>query len=48
MGLAGYGLKNNSYYDYAKKSTQTLNLKGIKFYYKIKPSDNFFILRKTV
>ena len=44
MGLAGYGLKNNVYYDYANKIyAETLNLKGINFYYKIKPKDNFLL-----
>ena len=48
MGLAGYGLKNNVYYDYANKIyAETLNLKGINFYYKIKPKDNFFTLNKN-
>lgn len=49
MGLAGYGLKNNVYYDYANKIyAETLNLKGINFYYKIKPKDNFFYFKQKL
>ncbi len=43
MGLAGYALKNEKYYkDIINIYRKTLNIKNGKFYYKIKPKDNFF------
>ena len=42
-------MKNNVYYDYANKIyAETLNLKGIDFYYKIKPKDNFFYFKQKL
>ncbi len=49
MGLAGYGVKNSNYYDYTNKVfSETLDCKGIKFYYKKKPRDLFFHFRKKL
>ena len=49
MGLAGYALKNNNYYSYAKKIySETLNLNGIKFFYKLRPKDHFFYFKNKL
>ena len=46
MGLAGYGLKNNKYYNYANSIYEsTLDLKGINYFYKFKPKDNYFYFK---
>ncbi len=46
MGLAGYALKNEKYYkDIINIYKKTLNVKNGKFFYKIKPKDNFFYFR---
>ena len=47
MGMAGYGSIKNPYFKKPLKILQdTLNIKGIKFYYKKKKSKIiFFILR---
>lgn len=43
MGLAGYALKNVNYYNELIDTYQkTLNVKNGKFFYKVKPKDNFF------
>jgi len=49
MGLAGYGLKNNKHYEYAKKIYEdTLDVKGIEFFYKFKPKDNYFYFKNKL
>ena len=45
MGLAGYSLKNDYYEKAINIYRNTLNINGIKFYYKYKPLDNFFYFR---
>ena len=48
MGLAGYGLKNSNYYNYTNKVfSETLDCRGIKFYYK-KPKDLFFYFKNKL
>jgi len=49
MGLAGYGLKNTKYYDYTNKVfAETLDCKGINFFYKKKPKDLYFYFRNKL
>ena len=49
MGLAGYGLKNTKYYDYTNKVfSETLNCKGISFFYKRKPKDLYFYFKEKL
>lgn len=49
MGLAGYGLKNSNYYNYTNKVfSETLDCRGIKFYYKKKPKDLFFYFKNKL
>ena len=45
MGLAGYSLKNDYYEKAINIYRNTLNINGIKFYYKYKPLDNFFYFK---
>jgi len=49
MGLAGYALDNNKYYNKVLSIFKdTLQVSGIKFKYKIKPKDNYFYFKKKL
>ena len=49
MGMAGYGSIKNTYFKKPLKILQdTLNIKGIKFYYKKKIKNNFFYFKNKL
>lgn len=49
MGMAGYSSANNNYFQKPLKIlTETLNVKGIKFYYKKKIKDHFFYFKNKM
>ena len=49
MGLAGYALEKNEYYQKSLKIfKETLGVKGIKFKYKKKIKDNYFYFKKKL
>ena len=49
MGMAGYGSTNTDYYKAPLKVlTDTLNIKGTKFYYKKKIRDHFFYFKDKI
>ncbi len=48
MGLAGYSLKTDYYENAINIYKNTLNVNGLKFYYKHKPLDNFFYFKNKL
>lgn len=46
MGLAGYALKNNAFFGKLENFySKTLDVKNAKFFYKLKPKDNYFYFK---